>query len=230
MKLPSLSVFFPAYNEEANIVETIEKAFKIIPSFAEQFEIIAVNDGSNDKTAQYLSELSGKYPNLKVITHPKNRGYGAALKSGFLNTKYEYVFFTDSDGQFKLEELENFIPLIQDCDIVAGFRIKRNDPWHRIINAKAYNLLVRMLFGLKINDIDCAFKLIRKKVLDLITLKSESQFVSAEFLIKSKKKGFIIKQLGANHYPREKGTPTGNNPLVIVRSFAELFKLWKELK
>lgn len=230
MRLKNLSVFFPAYNEEANIVHTIEKAFRIIPSFAEQFEVIAVDDGSSDKTAQHLSGLSKKYPNLKVITHQRNRGYGAALKSGFLNAKYEYFFFTDSDGQFRIEEIENFIPLINDCDIVAGFRIKRNDPLYRIINAKAYNLLIRMLFGLKIKDIDCAFKLIRKKVIDSIELKSEGAFVSVEFLIKSKNRGFLIRQLKVNHYPRKKGKPTGNNPSVIFRSFAELFKLWKELK
>lgn len=230
MKLKSLSVFFPVYNEEANIIQTIEKAFKNIPLFAEQFEIIAVNDGSSDRTAQHLSDLSNKYSKLKVITHPKNRGYGATLKSGFLNAKYEYFFFTDSDGQFKIEEIENFIPLINDCDIIAGFRIKRNDPLYRIINAKAYNLLIRILFGLKIKDIDCAFKLIRKKAIDSIELKSEGAFISAEFLIKSKNKGFLIKQLGVNHYPRAKGRSTGNNPLVIFRSFVELFKLWKELK
>jgi glycosyltransferase involved in cell wall biosynthesis len=229
-KLKNLSVFFPACNEENNIVKTVEHAFKTVPKLAEQFEIIVVDDGSGDRTGERLADLSAKYSNLRVITHPRNRGYGAAIRSGFLNAKYEYIFFTDSDGQFNIEELEKFLPLIRDYDIIAGFRIKRSDSLHRLINAKAYNLLIKLIFGLHLKDIDCAFKLIRKKVIDSLLLKSEGAFVSAELLIKSKKKGFTIKQIGVSHFPRKKGKSSGNRPSVVAKSFAELFKLWKELK
>lgn len=229
-KLNDLSVFFPAYNEEENIVRTVETALEVIPSFAENFEVIIVNDGSADRTKELAEKLAAKHENVRVVSHEKNRGYGGALKSGFTSSKYEHIFYADGDGQFDLKEIERLLPLVPECDITAGFRIKRSDPIHRVINGKAYNLLVRLLFGLKVRDIDCAFKIVKKKVVDTIPLKSESQFVSAELLIKAKKKGFTIKQVGVHHFPREKGKPTGNSLRAIMGSFSELFKLWKELR
>jgi len=230
MKLKNLSIFFPAYNEEDNITRTVENALSEVPLFAENFEIIIINDGSSDRTAEVAEKLSEKYENVRTVTHEENRGYGGALKTGLKEAQYEYIFFTDGDGQFNITEIEKLLPLAQKCDIAAGYRIKRNDPFYRIINAKAYNLLVRILFGLKMRDIDCAFKIIRKEVIDSIPLKSESQFISAELLIKAKKKGFTIKQIGVNHFPRKHGSPTGNKPIVVIKSFGELFKLWNELK
>ncbi len=230
MKIANLSVFLPAYNEEANISRTVSNIYKIIPQFAENFEVLVINDGSQDNTAAVLAKLSGQYSNLRVVTHPKNRGYGAALKSGFANCRYEYVFFTDGDGQFQAEEIKKLVDLVPGCDIAAGFRQKRSDPLHRKINAKAYNFLVRLLFGLAVKDIDCAFKIIKKDVLRAVDLKSETQFISAELLIKSKKLGFAIKQAGVVHLARQAGKATGNKPMVVVKSFYELFKLWKELK
>lgn len=229
-KLKELSVFFPAYNEEENIPRMVENALKVIPSFSESFEVIIVNDGSSDNTEEVARAFSEKYPNVRVVSHEKNRGYGAALKTGFSSSKYENIFFTDGDGQFHLEEIDRILPLAHEADLAIGYRMKRNDPIHRIINGKAYNLLVRILFGVKVRDIDCAFKIIKKKVTDSIPLKSESQFVSAELLIKAKKNGFTIKQTGVHHFPREIGKPTGNSIKAIVNSFKELFKLWKELR
>lgn len=229
-KLKELSVFFPAYNEEANIRDTVETALRVIPEFAETYEILVVNDGSSDRTEEITRELIKKYPVVKLVSHEVNRGYGAALKTGFANARYDRVFFSDGDSQFDMRQIERLMPLVPGCDIAAGYRIKRNDPIHRVINGKAYNLLVRVFFGLKVRDIDCAFKIIHKKVLETVSLKSESQFLSAELLIKAKKKGFSILQEGVDHFPREKGTPTGNNPLVVIKSFGELFKLWKELR
>ncbi|MFQ5952410.1 MAG: glycosyltransferase family 2 protein [Candidatus Omnitrophota bacterium] len=229
-KLQNLSIFFPAYNEEENIVQTVEKALEVMPSFAENFEIIIVNDGSKDRTKELAEELAKKHENVRVVSHEKNRGYGGALKTGFVSAKYENIFYSDGDGQFELKEIERLLPLVPECNIAAGFRIKRNDPIHRVINGKAYNLLVRLLFGLNMRDIDCAFKIVKKKVVDSIPLKSESQFVSAELLIKAKKQGFKIKQVGVHHFPREKGKPTGNSIRAIIGSFSELFKLWKELR
>jgi glycosyltransferase involved in cell wall biosynthesis len=230
MKLKNLSVFFPAYNEEENIARTVENALKVLPSFVENFEVIIVNDGSRDHTKEVAEELAGKHENVKVVSHEKNRGYGAALKTGLTSSKYENIFFTDGDEQFDIKEIERLLPLVPECDIAAGFRIKRNDPIHRVINGKAYNLLVRLLFGLNVRDIDCAFKIIKKKVVESVSLKSESQFVSAELLIKAKKQGFAIKQTGVHHFPREKGSPTGNSLRAIFNSFKELFQLRRELK
>lgn len=230
MKLSSLSVFFPLYNEEDNIAKLAQKAFEVIPPLADKFEIIFINDGSRDRTAERLLEISLKFNNIKIVNHGKNRGYGAALKSGFLNAQYEYVFFTDGDCQFDLSQIDRLIALIGFCDGAMGFRQNRSDPFYRILNAKVYNLLVRILFGLKVKDIDCAFKLIKKKALDSVKLKSESQFISAELLIKVKKNGFILKECGVDHFSRKSGSATGNSPKAIISSFKELFKLWKELK
>lgn len=230
MKLNELSVFLPAYNEEDNIVRVSEGVLSALPKFADRFELVIVNDGSKDRTLELAEGLAAMNPAVRVVSHEKNRGYGAALKTGFSSARFENIFFMDGDGQLDINELGSLIPLFSDCDIAAGFRIKRNDPLHRVVNGKAYNILVRILFGLNVRDIDCAFKLIRKKVTDAVKLNSESQFLSAEFLIKSKKAGFRIKQAGVHHYPREKGTPTGNKPLVVLNSFRELFRLWGELR
>lgn len=230
MKLTSLSVFFPAYNEQDNIARSVNDALRILPEFAEKFEIIVVNDGSKDNTAEILRDLAVKNPLVKVVTHEKNRGYGGALKSGFAAARFDYVFFTDGDGQFDLRELDKLVELIQDTDIATGIRVNRRDPVHRRVNAGAYNVLVRILFGLKVKDIDCAFKLIRKEVLQAIELKTDSQFISAEFLIRAKARGFRIRQTPVTHLPRQQGTPTGNNPKVVLKVFCELFRLWKELK
>ncbi len=229
MKLKELSVFLPAYNEEENIVRVAEGVLKALPEFAEKFELVIVNDGSKDRTQELAERLAGERGEVRVVSHPANRGYGAALKTGFASARYENIFFMDGDGQLDISELDRLITLFPECDIAAGFRIKRNDPLHRVMNGKAYNILVRILFGLHVRDIDCAFKLIRKKVTDTVKLDSESQFLSAEFLIKSQKAGFRIKQAGVHHYPREKGVPTGNKPGVVIDSFKELFRLWRDI-
>ncbi|MBD3295989.1 MAG: glycosyltransferase [Candidatus Omnitrophica bacterium] len=229
-RLKELSVFFPAYNEEANIENTVRKALEALPRITDTFELIIVNDGSTDRTADIAGRLAREFPRIKVITHPENRGYGAAVRSGLKASSYGHVFFTDGDGQFDIRELSAFAELAGEYDIVAGYRIDRQDPFYRLINAKAYNLLIRILFGLRVKDIDCAFKIIRKEVIDAIALESESQFVSAEFLIKARKKGYTIVQKGARHLPREHGVPTGNSPANVINSFRELFTLWKDLK
>jgi glycosyltransferase involved in cell wall biosynthesis len=229
-KLKNLSIILPAYNEQDNIYITVEKAFQLIPGFAENFEVIVINDGSKDNTQKCLEVLSQKYNNFKVVTHQANQGYGAALKSGFKNCRYDYVFYTDGDGQFDINEIEKLISLLGSCDIAAGYRCARSDGLHRRLNAFAYNLFVNILFGLNVKDIDCAFKLIRKRVFEAIELKSSGAFLSAELLIRAKKKGFRIKQCGVNHLPRQKGSSTGDKLHVIIKAFKELFKLWKELK
>ncbi len=231
--IKEISVFFPAYNLESQIKDTIENALKIIPKISDKYEIIVINDGSKDQTGKVISRLKSKYKNLIVITHRVNRGYGGALKSGFYNAKYQWIAFTDADGQFDISELPNLIKRQKetDADIVAGFYLQRAVSWQRKLNTWVWQLIVRMLFGLHVKDIDCGFKLIRKKVVDMIPkLESErGAFISSEFLIKAQKHGFKIVEIGVRHYPRTEGKGTGSDLNVIIKSFIDLFKLWQKL-
>lgn len=229
-KLSGLSLFFPAYNEEKNIVKAVMLAYETLSKLAEKFEIIIVNDGSRDKTQEISEQLCKRYPHIHLVNHDHNKGYGSALCSGFQKCKYDYIFFTDADNQFDLLEIRKLIEPIKDTDIVAGYRIKRKDPFYRTINAWGFNMLVRLLFNIKIRDIDCAFKLFRKSVTDSINMESVGALINTEIIVKSAKKGFRIKQVGITHYPRFFGAQTGANPLVVLRAFWEIIKLWKRLR
>lgn len=232
--IPQLSVFFPTYNEEKNIANTVNKAAAVLKKVAAKWEIIIVNDGSKDKTAQIAASLKKKYaPNLRVITHNPNRGYGGALQSGLYGAKYQWITFTDSDGQFDFSEITKLIKKQQQtgADIVAGYYLKRQVPQMVIFTSKIWELIVFILFGLKVRDIDCAFKLINKKVIDTIPrLESErGAFITSELLIKAKKAGFKITQLGVKHFARTEGQATGRQLKVIIKSFSDLFRLWFKL-
>ena len=230
----AISVFFPAYNLEAQIEDTVKKAYEVVPKLAEKFEILVINDGSSDKTGQILSKLSSKYHNLKVITHKVNRGYGAALRSGLYDAKYPWIAFTDADGQFDIAELPQFIKKQKatGAELVIGYYRKRQVSIFKIITSKIWELLVFTLFGLHVRDIDCGFKLISKRVVDKISkLESErGAFISSELLIKARRLGFTIVEIGVTHYPRMEGKATGRNLNVIVKSFIDLFKLWWKLR
>ncbi len=232
-KLQELSVFFPIYNEEINFRETFKKTLAVLPDVAEKYEIILVNDGSRDHTHELLEELSAGRTDVKVITHPQNRGYGAALKSGFYNASYEWVVFNDSDGQFDFAEIRLFIETQRrtGADLVIGYYLQRAVPLYRKINSFLWQTLVYLFFRLSVRDIDCGFKLIRKKVITTIPpLESErGAFISTELLVKAKKSGFKIVELGVHHYPRASGKGTGADLKVILKSFSDLFKLWRKL-
>src|SRR5260370_11250293 len=161
----TMSVIFPTFNEEGNIRRTVEEAVKVLSKVVMSWEIIVVDDGSSDTTAAICDDLKARYPEVEVISHGQNRGYGAALKSGIIAAKYDLIFFSDSDGQFELRELEHLICWAEDYDIVAGYRAKRQDSLHRRINALGWNVLVRLMLGIKIRDIDCAFELFRRAFL-----------------------------------------------------------------
>lgn len=230
--IDELSVFFPCYNEEKNIQKTVSKAISILKKIAREWEIILVNDGSKDNTEKVLGEIKKQYSNddIKIITHHPNRGYGAALKSGLYNAKYQWIAFTDSDGQFDFSEITKFIKKqqITQADLVIGYYLSRKVSKTTIITSKIWEFIVFILFGLKVKDIDCGFKLINKKVIDTIPkLEAErGAFISSEFLIKAKKSGFKIVELGVHHYPRTEGQATGRNIKVILKSFSDLFHLW----
>lgn len=232
MNIDKLSVFFPVFNEEGNIKDTVEKASNILDNLKIEYEIIVVNDGSTDKTGAIANTLTKENSRVKVIHHPKNLGYGEALKSGFYNAKYDTIVYTDGDGQFDFSEVTRFLDKIKDHDLVIGYRIKRRDPFFRILFKKGWRLSLLVFFGLTLKDVDCGFKMVRKSVLENIPhlQSSRGAMINAELAIKAKKYGFKVAQVGVTHYPRLSGKPTGANMKVILKSFLDLFKLWWKLK
>lgn len=232
-KIESLSLFFPAYNEEANAEKTILKAIKVLEKVVKNWEILVINDGSQDRTKEIAEKLGKEDKRIRVISHDKNRGYGAAFKSGLYNAKYDWITFTDIDGQFDFSEIINFFDKQKEtnADLVIGYYKKRKVSKFKIITSRMWELVVFLLFGLHVKDIDCGFKLISKKVVDKIPkLESErGAFISSEFLIKSRKAGFKIVEIPVTHYPRIAGKGTGRDLSVIVKSFVDLFRLWRKL-
>lgn len=230
-KLNSLSIFFPAYNEAENIEATIKDALHYAPVVAKKYEIIVVNDGSNDGTPVIVENLIKKHRQVRLINHSINRGYGAAVKTGIKNARYEWIFFTDSDRQFHFDELPRFVSLRDKADIVVGRRLKRRDPILRIIIAqillKYWNLF---LFGLSMKDVDCAYKLLPARYVRRLRLITESAITVTEMMVKLKQMGLTIYETPVIHYPRKRGIQTGSHPSVILRAFRESFKLWEELK
>lgn len=231
--IKELSTFLPCYNEAENLGKTVNNVLKNLERVAEKYELIIVNDGSKDDTLEVAKELAAKNKNIKIVNHPANRGYGAAFKSGLYAAKYAWVSFIDSDGQFDFSEIDQFIntQAKTGADLVIGYYRRRQVPFFRKLNSFAWQTVVFLLFGLRVRDIDCGFKLINKKVVDSIAkLESErGAFISSEFLIKAKKKGYRIVEIPVTHYPRLKGEGTGAKLNVIIKSFVDLFRLWKKL-
>ncbi len=224
---PSISAFFPAYNEEANIGELCLKTAKVLRAVAGEWEVIAVDDGSRDRTAAVVTALHRRERRIRVVSHPSNRGYGAAVRTGFDAARLDWIFFTDGDGQFDVAEIDRLLPLMESNDLVVGFRIKRADPLQRRLNAWAWGSLVRFLFGLKgVRDIDCAFKIVRRSVFDTFRLETNGAMISTELLVKARKNGFRIAEVGVDHYPRRAGVQSGAKLRVIARAFRELFRCW----
>src|SRR5579859_1447142 len=228
----SISVVLPAYNEEAIIERTVRHVADVLRGLTTDFEIIVTNDGSRDGTAEVLAGLQAREPelHLRVVTHERNRGYGAAVATGFDAATKDLVFLTDGDKQFNVAELGEFLPAMDgQTDLVIGWRRKRADPPLRMANALGWKILVNLLFGYTARDVDCAFKLFRRRVWESMTVQSRGATFSAEFLIKARRLGFHVKELPVSHFPRTAGSPTGARPDVIVRAFAELFSLWRNL-
>ena len=226
----SLSVVLPAYNEEAVIARTVEGVDEVVSRLADDYEIIVVNDGSRDRTAERLAELRERFPMLRVETHPENCGYGSALATGFSAARKELIFLTDGDKQFDVAELAGFLPEMDaQTDLVIGWRRNRADPAMRLFNAWGWKLLVNRLFGYTARDVDCAFKLFRREVWESFPVYARGATFSAEFLVKARRLGFRVKELPVSHLPRTAGSPTGARPGVIVRAFVELFRLWRTL-
>ena len=223
----SLSLCMPAFNEADNIEDVLDAACAILPEFVEDFEIVVVNDGSQDATAEILANYAQNEPRLRVVTHPENRGYGAALTSALKASRYELACILDSDGQFSLLNLPELLMRSCDSDVVIGYRKKRADPRIRLLNAWAWNRLMRVLLGVSVRDLDCAFKLFRRETVQDLSLTSRGACISAEILVQCVRNRLKIAQVGVDHYPRSHGAPTGAALKVIGRAFGELPRLMK---
>ena len=228
-RVARLSYFFPAHNEEANLEGLVAEALDTLPSLADTFEIIAVDDGSRDRTAEIADRLAAANPDVvRVVHHPVNRGYGGALRSGFEASRYELLAFTDGDRQFRVADLGRLTARLQAPDrpdVVVGYRIRRADPLIRIVYARTYKLANRVLFGLRVRDVDCAAKLFRREALDGVRVASGGAFFSAELLIKVRNQGRSVVEVGVPHYPRTAGSPTGAKPSVIWRAVKDFWSL-----
>src|SRR5882762_11571560 len=223
--MKSLSLVFPAFNEEANIRAVVEDAYRTVPKLAPIFEIIVANDGSKDRTGEICDRLVEELPEVRVVHHPRNRGYGAALKSGITLARYDIIFFTDSDRQFDLKEVAALLEETDAYDIVAGYRARRQDPPHRLLFAWGWNILVRIVLGVRIRDIDCAFKAFNRDVFDSIQIQSVGAMVNTEIFAQASRFGMTVKEVRVSHFPRRYGKPTGSKVAVIMKAFRELIKM-----
>lgn len=229
-KTHSISVFFPCYNEQSAVELLTRKTVSVVQKLTGDFEVIIVNDGSSDDTAAIADRLAKEIPQVRVVHHPRNLGYGFALRSGFKAATKELVFYTDGDNQFNVEELADILPLIDKSDIVSCYRLHRQEGLVRKINAFCWTRLVCFLFGMKLRDIDCAFKLYRRRIFDDMNLISTGALIDTEVLARATRKGCTIVQRGVCHYPRAAGRPTGANIRVILRAFRELFGLYNLIR
>jgi hypothetical protein len=223
----NLSVCFPAYNEQANIEDTLDAACAMLPEFLDRYEIVVVDDGSVDDTGGVVSRYSLREPRVRLVRHESNRGYGAAVASGLQAARGDLIFFTDADGQFSLLDLPQFIVRIQDYDAVIGYRYRRADPWHRRFNAWGWNCLIRCFLGVRVRDLDCAFKLFRRELVERLRLTATGAAINAEILAQCVRGDVRLRELPVAHYPRCHGSPTGAAFRVILRAFRELPQLWK---
>ena len=240
MQKPNITMFFPAYNEEENIPKVINSAINVLSKVANNYEILViVYEGSTDDTIEIVKKFAKKNKKIKLLIQPKDKkGIGYAKMMGFKNAKYPYIFYADSDNQFDLAEFKKFLPYINKYDIIAGYRIKRHDPKTRIVISKIYNAMMRILFGTKERDLDCAFRLVNKRVINSIELTCSTGVATTEILAKARRKGFRIKEIGVNHYPRILGKPVfeweiGLNlpkPKVVLDILKEMLKLWFDMK
>lgn len=234
--MPSLSIVLPAYNEEANVAAAVEEVSQVARTLGIDYEIILVNDGSRDRTGQIArTDLAPRMPSFRLVEHFPNQGYGGALKAGFAAATKELIAFTPADKQFKFSEINALLAkMTPDMTIVSGWRVNRQDSVVRKLNGIGWNLVVTLLFGRLIHDIDCGFKLFRRDVLNHIHVESNGAMIDTEMLAEAKARGYKITEVPVTHLPRTAGSPTGANLEVILRAFRDLLKfrvrLWRELR
>jgi hypothetical protein len=222
-----LSLCLPAYNEEENIEDTLDSVCSILPEFVEHFEVVVVDDGSRDRTAAIVTRYAQSDPRVRLVSHAHNQGYGAAVSTGLRSAQGDLVAFIDSDGQFSMLDLPQLLLPLKDHDVVIGYRYQRADSPRRLLMAWAWNRLLRWLLGVQVRDIDCAFKLFRREVLDRLQLTATSPAINAEILIQCVRAGVRIAETPVLHYPRYRGVAAGCGLKMITRAFRELPHLWR---
>jgi len=230
LKPLSLTIFFPCHNEEANVERLARLAVDVGRRVADDLEVIIVDDGSSDATGTIADALDAEIPEVRAVHNNPNRGYGGELQRGFAEASKNWIFYTDGDGQFDLEELPGLIPLLEQYDVVSCYRIDRKDPLVRKINAFAWTTLVNAMFRINLRDIDCAFKIYPKTFIDETDVRSTGALIDTEMLAKARNKQLAIGQVGVHHYARTAGEQSGANAGVILRAFKELFQLRKNIQ
>lgn len=228
--LTSLSIFFPCYNEAENVGPMMEQAVKVGEGYGIDYEVIVVDDGSSDRSAEIVRNWTAKNPRVRLVRHEKNLGYGAALRTGLKAATKDLVLLTDGDNQFHLSDIEKLFTKIDSCDVVVGHRQDRRDKSYRRLNGFLWTQMSRMLFGLQVRDIDCAFKLFRRKCLENLELRSDYLLIHAEILARLKKKGARIEEIGITHYPRFAGTATATRLWPMLKSVGELVRLYWQIR
>jgi len=227
-RLGGLTFFFPAYDEEASVEAVVREGLAKLPRFCDELEVVVVDDGSRDRTGEIADRLAREDPRVRVIHHRPNRGYGGAIRSGLEAARLPYVFFTDGDLQFDLDDLERLMPLIGEADVVVGYRERRADPPKRLFIAWVYNTLIRVLFVAPLRDVDCAFKLFRRSVFERVPLqrvRSNGAFFSPELLLVLRAARVRIAQVGVRHFPRRTGEEKGATLRVVLRAIRDLLRL-----
>lgn len=223
----SISVFLPAYNEEANIERAVLSSVEVLKQVSDDWEVIVVNDASKDRTREIAERLAQEIPGVRVINHEKNTRLGGALRTGFSNSSKELVFYTDADNPIDMNDLKRALPLLTEADFITGYRLNREEPLKRKIYSRCYNWLIRLVFGLKVRDVNFSFKLVKQEVLKKARMRSMGSFIDAELLIEARKYGFRVKEMGVRYYPRTKGESTLATPAVILTILEELWTYYR---
>jgi glycosyltransferase involved in cell wall biosynthesis len=229
-RLDGLSVFLPSHNEEGNVERVVKGFLDELPRLADSYEVIVVDDGSRDRTGEIAERLAAEDPHVRVVHHQVNRGYGGAVISGIRAAREPYVLLCDGDGQFDPADVGLLAARVPACDVVVGRRLQRADNLLRRFNGKAWTLLVRLLFDVRISDIDCGFKLMRRELLEGLELRAKGAMISTELMARLVARGARVEEVGVKHLPRLAGEQSGANPRVIMRAFKELFALHGELR
>lgn len=227
---PSITVFFPCYNDGGTIASMVALATRTLERITDDYEIIVIDDGSTDHSRQILRDLANRFERLRLVFHQKNRGYGGALRSGFYNASKDLIFYTDGDAQYDVKELALLIPEMQEgVDLVNGYKIGRSDPWYRVVIGRMYHNVVKLAFGLKVRDVDCDFRLMRRSIFDRIGLENDSGVICVEFVKKVQDAGFVIREVPVHHYHRTYGHSQFFNFRRVGKVGLGLVRLWLKL-
>ena len=227
-RLTWLSIVLPCHNEEKSIQAVVVDALRVGHALAERLEVVVVNDGSSDGSAAVLGDLQRRHAELRVVTHEQNRGYGAALRSGFTSAEADYIFYTDADGQFRLDDLSRALPVLRSHDIAVGYRAGRQDPWFRRLAGSLWTGLMNRCFALEVRDVNCAFKVFPRELFAQIDIESEGALVDAEVLAKARALGMRIGEFPVVHFPRVAGQQSGTAPRVVLRACQELSQMIRQ--